>query len=344
MRRNLCLCALAMAAIAGAVSRRPALADDETRDVTTRITAPLEAADCAATPATITVLGLVIDVSAATIEAQSSAPPTPTPAPQPGDDGTHSHSGGGVTGGQPTGCYYYCTPSPTATPQSSASCGTLVLGQTVEVTLAGDAAPLAAIDVRQDGNQTEPELQAPVQAIDAGAITLLGLNVDVSGAGLDGSDDTGVSSQPIALTQLVTGQFVEVELGSASAPLKAAALEVKNFANQLQLDVRDANGNAIDDVDVNRDPVDDVQVDISDMVIVQSSTGVNTAPSRQLKRVRLHAVANGGLTLGGLPTGAATIIVRRLSNGVTSADRRGAMVTANGSRVIHLRLHPLRSR
>lgn len=344
MRRNLCLCALAIAAVAGAVTGRAALADDETRDVTIQIAAPLEAADCSASPATITVLGLVIDVSAASIETQNTVAPTPVPTPQPGDDGTHSHSGG-VTGGQPTGCYYYCPPSPTVTPQATVSCGSLVIGQTVEVKLTGDAAPLTAVEVRQDGSAVEPEIQAPVQAIAAQSIMLLGLSIDISGAGLDGADDSGESSQPIDPTQLVIGQFVEVKLASTSAPLEATALELKNFTNRLILDLSDADGNAINDVDANGNSLDDIQVDVSDMVIVETSAGINATapPSRQWKRVRLHVDTPGSLSIGGLPTGAATIIVRRLHDGVTSVGRRGAMVGANGSRLIHLQLHPVRS-
>src|SRR5205814_8556043 len=91
--------ALATFALVTAPARH-SVADDETGDTDIDIQAPLEAADCGASPPTITVLGLTIDVSAATFGHGDGAD-DPTPTPEAVDDGGVSHSGGS----RPPGCY-----------------------------------------------------------------------------------------------------------------------------------------------------------------------------------------------------------------------------------------------
>lgn len=109
------------------------LADDETQDTEITVRATLDATDCAATPATITVLGLTIDVSTATIDAQHG-----TADDGSADDSSTSHHGGGGRGGNdvaPGGCYYCATPPPTPTPTAApvaagtSGCAALVVGQ-----------------------------------------------------------------------------------------------------------------------------------------------------------------------------------------------------------------------
>lgn len=347
MKRNALISLVSISALViAAFSARPVAADDETHDVEIKIVAPLDAADCSASPPTISVLGLTIDVSAATIEAQSSATPVPTPTtpPTPGDDGTHHGSRPVPSPGQP-GCYYYCPPTPLAAQPNSAGCSALTVGQAVEVKLGSDALPLVATDVKQDtSSPSEDEVQAPLQGADATAqtITVLGLTIDVSGAGVDGSDDDGSSSTPIDLTQLTQGQFVDVKLASSTAPLTATQLEVKNFTNQIAVEMDDANGNALDDVDAAGNPVDDITADVSELVVVQNPPAANgTSTGRRLKRIRLHAGTNGTLALTGLPTGTAVIRVTRTSNGVTTIGRRGVIVRGNTTRSVRIRLRPL---
>ncbi|HEX7409457.1 MAG TPA: hypothetical protein VF515_17650 [Candidatus Binatia bacterium] len=128
-----------------------------------------------------------------------------------------------------------------------------------------------------NGSQ-EIKIQAPIQNIDATAqtITLLGLTVDVSGANLDGADDSGQNTQPIDFTQLIVAQFVAVQLASNTSPFVATGLELKNFSNQVQIEVEievdDSNGQQVDDVDSNGNPVNDVSVDVTDTVPVQNTT------------------------------------------------------------------------
>src|SRR5438105_727111 len=114
-------------------------ADDETSDVQVKIRAPLDAVDCAATPPTITVLGLTIDISAATIDAGGG---------DSGDNGGDDSAGGGGDsqsgddGEQGDG----------GTPGGS-TCADLAVGQAIEVQLATDSTPLAASHVSQGGDE-----------------------------------------------------------------------------------------------------------------------------------------------------------------------------------------------
>ena len=338
-------------------------ADDETHDTEIRITAPIDSTSCGTTPPTITVLGLSIDVSGAGFDAttSSSATPSPTPAATAGDDGTKTH-GGRVTGGAPTStCYYYCPPS---VPTPSAGCAALVAGQTVEVKVKTDGASLTATEVDQKAGAANVEVQAPIKSIDATVkqIAILGLSVDVSGAGLDGSDDKDETSQPIDLSELVSGQFVEVQLVSSVPPLVATALDVKNFTNQIEVSIEDSNGNPIEDVDGNGNVVDDVKVDVIETVSVLSTapTPVPTpltyygvpigpppavaTPARELKQLHLHTGSHGSLTVSGLPTGRATILVKRSHGRIVTVARRNVVVRGNSSRSVHLHLQRAFSR
>ena len=331
--------ALVAAVAATAISALPAqraAADNETDQVTIEIQAPLDSSACGATPPTITVLGLAIDVSTAAFDA--------------GD------------------------------------CTTLTAGQPIEVKLASDSTPLAATQVNQgggnggsdngngsnggndngnnssnsggsaadsgggDGSQ-EIKVQAPIQNTDATAqtITLLGLTVDVSGASLDGADDSGQNTQPIDFTQLIMGQFVAVQLASNTPPLVATGLELKNFTNQVQLEVDNSTGQQVDDVDSSGNPVNDVSVDVTETVPVQNTTpgagGAAAAGPRMIKKVlHFHAASNGSVTLSGLPTGLAKIVIHRTTALGTSVGRRITAVKGNTARSMRVRLWAVRSR
>src|SRR6266403_1851835 len=114
---------LALAFVMAPVSR--VAAHEEGNSVIT-LRAPLDAADCTATPPTITVLGLTIDVSTATFGAGHGD------SGNNQDDGENDDDQGG--GGTPP------------------SCADLVVGQPVVVTFASDAAPLVATSVTQSGD------------------------------------------------------------------------------------------------------------------------------------------------------------------------------------------------
>ncbi len=323
-----------------------AVADDETHDTEIKIQAVLDTVDCAAQ--TLSVLGLAIDISAATIDTQSGTTPTPSPSPspsptaddKPGSVGIDTGGGGGghVTSATPSnGCYYYCLPTPPS-PQNptpgTTGCAALVAGQPVEVKLTSDQTPLAATEVTQNGTSEEFTIQAPIQGVDANTqtITVLGLAIDVSGSGLDGADDSGDSSQPIDLGQLITGQFVEVRLASGTPPLTATETEVKNFANQADVQVEDADQSTIDDTDASGNRIDDVEVDATATVGLRNPAGLVH------KSLQFHTSSNGSFNLAGLPTGLVRIQVTRVHNDIRQVGRRTLRVKPNTSRHVRLRL------
>ncbi|MFI5396634.1 MAG: hypothetical protein ACHQ9S_13960 [Candidatus Binatia bacterium] len=333
--------ALVAAVAATAISALPAqraAADNETDQVTVEIQAPLDSSACGATPPTITVLGLAIDVSTAVFD--------------------------------------------------TGDCTTLTAGQPIEVKLASDSTPLAATQVNQGGGNggsdngngnngsndngndsnnsgggsaadsgggsnggQDIKVQAPIQSTDATAktVTLLGLTVDVSGASLDGADDSGQNTQPIDFTQLIVGQFVAVQLTSNTAPFVATGLELKNFTNQVQLEVANSAGQQVDDVDSSGNPVNDVSVDVTEVVPVQNTTtgagGAAAAGPRIIKKVlHFHAASNGSVTLTGLPTGLAKIVIHRTTASGNSVGRRITAVKGNTTRTMRVRLWTVRSR
>jgi len=184
-------------------------ANDETNQDEVNVQATLDEIDCGATPPTIKVLGLTIDISKASL-INSSA------------DGQGS---GNLT------------------------CGDLAVGQMAEVTLVSDTAPLSATEVDAGGGDCEDDvcgvkIAAPLQAIDLNvpSVTVLGLVVDISGASLEGDN-----SQPIMVGQLMVGQVVELTLASKQPPLVATTLQVRNSTNEVDVEVIDEKGNSVDD-------------------------------------------------------------------------------------------------
>ena len=323
-RTGFLMLSVAAVAVAAFLAQRAA-ADDETDELEIKIQAPLGAAACDAAPPTITVLGLTIGISAATFEGEDHG----SGASQGADDDPEDEDG-----------------------QGPAGCAALVPGQVVEVKLASDAVPLAATAVGQKGSDAgELEIKAPIQAVDATAktITVLGLKIDVSGARLDGADDKDddANNQPIDLSQLMAGQFVEVKLAPGRLPaLAATELEVKNFTNQVRVEVDDANGKEVEDEDDDGAEIDDVDVSVTEFVVVRNSaagTGGSaalTGPRRVRKVLQFHQATNGSFVLGGLPTGLAKIVVTRVVNGVATGARRGILVRGNVTRTFRVRLRP----
>src|SRR5204863_8538620 len=134
-------------------------------------------------------------------------------------------------------------------------------GTFVRVVLASDAPPFVATLVRQldgkdDGEDDGDdgalvEIKAPLQADDSGAqtVTLLGLIIDVSTAGLDGG------TPPVDFTKLVVGQIAEAHLDATKLPaLVATTLEVTDVGSDIDVEIDDPSGTEIDD------PTDDADV------------------------------------------------------------------------------------
>ena len=311
--------ALALALVALPAHR--ACADDESDDVEIKIQASLDAVDCAAVPPTITVLGLAIDVGTAQFDGEHDGDDDGEDHLAVSSDGEDDDDDDGEDGGGGSG--------------GAGSCEALVAGQSVAVKLASDASPLVATKVEQEGDDEETEIKAPLQTADATAmtITVLGLTIDVSSAEIEGADDDDSedSGQPVDLTQLVAGQFVEVELDAAQLPnLVATELEVKNFGNGVDVEVDDPSGEEIEDVD------DDLEVDVTSTVKVQSPTP--GARGKVKRTLRFHTNTNGSFHLSGLPTGAAKITVTRNTGGATLTRTRSVRIKGNTTRSLRLKL------
>jgi uncharacterized protein DUF5666 len=278
-----------------------AIADNEAENVKIQVEAPLDAFDCLGTPPTITVLGLTIDISRATIEGSE---------------------------------------------DSALTCADFVVGQVVEVTLASDIPNqttgfLTALKVDAEGEECDDddcvEIEAPIQAVDQNGqtITLLGLVIDISQAEIDGDDSEEDGNQAIDPSQLIVGQFVEVKLASNQAPLAATEIEIKNFGNEVEIELVDANGNEIEDDD------DDVAIDATVTALVgptAPSPGVKAAAKGGKKVLKFHARSNGSMILNGLPTGSAKIVVTRIHNGRKSTAKSSAKILGQSTTRLSVRL------
>ena len=297
-----------------------AMADDETEATKVEVQAPLDAVNCTATPPTINVLGLTIDISHAGINMNDDE-----------DDSSHQSD-------HPDG-----------------TCADLVPGQVVEVKFVSDTPDpitglLSAVEVDIGGGDCEDKVcdsvkvEAPLQAIDpsGNTVTVLGLVVDISQAQLQGDhdedDDNDGENPPVDISQLIPGQFVELTLASAQPPLVATKLEVKNFDNEIDVNVEDEHG----DVDDGDD--DDVEIDVTVTVLVKAKQGVGKAKAAKAvkKVVTLHTVSNGRATLKGLPTGKAKIVVTRIRDGRKSVGKATVKVESKGTKQVRVRLKPVR--
>lgn len=191
----------------GAFAVRLAVADENPENVKIQIKAPLEAVDCVSTPATITLLGLTIDISLATFDAD--------------EDGAILTCADLTVG--------------------------RVVEATLASDIGPLSALKIDAEGEECEAEDCVEIEAPIQAIDPtppATITVLGLVVDISQADLEADDEEGT---PIDLSQLIVGQFVEMKLASNQPPLVATELEVKNFNNAVDLELLDSKGIEVND-------------------------------------------------------------------------------------------------
>ncbi len=263
---------------------------DNGEGVQIEVKAPLDAVNCAGAPPTISVLGLTIDISQATIDAGDS------------EDETG--------------------------PGTPLACDSLVVGQVVEVELASDlpnttTGLLSALKVDVEGEGCEDddcvEIEAPIQAVDTvgQTITLLGLTIDISQAEIDGDDDEE-SSQGLDPAQLIVGQFVEAKLASNQPPLIATELEIKHFATGIEVEVVDQSGSEVDDDD------DDVQVQVT--LTPATPAGASKLSKGGKKTLTFVARSNGRTVLNGLPPGRAKLLITRIHGGHKSSGKSSTVV------------------
>lgn len=346
MNRKILTCLLSFLAAGLLVApAQRALADDDSDEMQIEIQAPLDAAACEAVPPTITVLGFTIDVTDARFEAgegdgsenEGESESSAFEASSADDEGEDQSDDGEGSGDD--------TP---------ATCADLLVGSPVEVKLASDAAPLAAVQVEQeDGDEDGLKIKAPIQAVDPalGTITLLGVPVDITTARVEGSDDEDddVNNQGIDPTTLMAGQFVEVTLDRNVLPdLVAVHLEVKNFTNSVEVEIEDSLGNEVDDVDDDGQPLSTVTVSVTQSVRLTSlqpaakgskgSKKKGQKLSKSKRTLQFQAQGNGRVVLHGLAAGKASVSVTRESDGSTAKGRGSVKIAPNSTTTTVIRL------
>ena len=304
VRASVIISALALAALGAPRAQ----ASDESSDTAIEVKAPIDATACTATPPTVTVLGLNMDVTSATFGG--------------GDDESGDDSVGKNDDNEDP-------------PATGGTCADLVAGSSAQVKLASDLLPLEASEVDQQGDDNDASVQAPVQAFDATAktVAVLGLTIDASQASFEGSDDgdDDGAGVPIDLSQLIVGQIVEVRLDSAALPaLVATSIDVKNFANQVEVEVDDDSGSEVDD-------------DVADIEIQVDSTVKAAGKAAQHRVIHLRKSSNGSFVLTGLPTGKTKIRAIRSVGGKTWAGKAKVKVQSNSSKHVTLTLKKSKS-
>lgn len=279
---------------------------DGSGDLEIEITAPLTAVDTTAN--TITVLGLVISVPASALNGNNGGN---NDGQNGNDDGQNGDAGDDNGGGS-------------GTPVTLAS---FAPGTLVTVKLSSDVAPFTATELRDEGAYSDHiKIKAPLQAVDAVAktVTMLGLIIDVSTANFEGSNDDDSQTVTTTVADLAVGQSAEVTLDAGKLPaLVATHIEVKNFTNQVDVELDDQNGNQVGD------DSQDTTVDVVQQVIV-----TNPLTGKKLKKtLHIHTMTRTGkISLAGLVPGRAKLSVKH--NG--KAYHKNITVVPNGTNTVKI--------
>ncbi len=335
--KRLLLAAAAAVLLSIDLSHVPQALADESGNVEIKLSAPIDATNCTATPPTITVLGLSIDVSNINSDGGGGNGGTPTPGEGGGSDGSGGQGGG---------------------------CTALTAGQSVELTLSSDMPDANGnLDATQadQGEDSEIKIEAPLQAVDTnndavdpnGNVKVLGLLVNISNANMDGLDDDGSPNPTPTATpgtsNLTVGQFVSMSITNNGGQLSATELEVKAFTTGVDVEVDDACSAATPGATPGSSCDDQLDVEVDDTVVVQGTPpptagagGGNAAPRslrpRKVKKVVTFHLQTGSrhISLAGLPSGRATIKVTRSLNG--AQGKRTVGLRKNAVRTVRVRL------
>jgi hypothetical protein len=267
--------------VVSALIAPPVMAHEDS-ELEFEIEAPLERIDCNAM--TVTVLGLTIDISRAQLESDED------------DDDSAKFSGD----------------------DAEIECTALSVGGQVEITLTNDQT-LVAIEVElEDGDESngdsdddsDVEITAPIQSIDliGHTITLFGLVIDISHAEIEADSDEHAKTSP-QLSQLMVGQFVEVELSSALPPFTATELEIQEFANQVAVQLVGPHGEPLTELGLSASEIASLRVDVVQKLLMPTARRSNGRTKLGRKTLRFHTTAEGDFTLVGLPAGLAKISV-----------------------------------
>lgn len=209
-----------------------AVADDETDGVEFKVEAPLEGSNCEGTPATITLLGLTIDVSNAAFQG-----------------GSKMDMGAGTCADLIVRQMVEVKLANDIPDATSGFFMALKVEAGSEMAEDEDMEELEADEVA--------EIDARIQEFDAVAntLTVLGLTFDISQAKIEGLKDQDdeaevdddVDDDVVDPSQLAVGQFVEVKLTSAISPISANEVDVKNFENKIEVKLLDEDGEEEED-------------------------------------------------------------------------------------------------
>jgi len=258
----------------------------------TKVVAPIDSTFSSSSCPTISVLGQAIDTSSAIFE---------------GNDG------------------------------NTLTCSDLQPGQLVKVTLQDQTGPpLLATEVELgkswwSEDESQVKVIAPLSSISISGlpytVTVLGsagvISVDISNAKLVNED-----LQPIALGQLIAGQFVEMKLSSnvpaATAPQFVATV-VKSLApgSVVEFNLFDMHGNGICD---GRNDVS------STVTFAYQGKGAT-------KTVTLHTTSSGKFSVANLPSGQANVSVTRVNSGQKSNASNTVKVARKTTQSFGISLH-----
>jgi hypothetical protein len=203
------------------------------------------------------------------------------------------------------------------------SCNDLAVGQTLRVKLAA-ATPdptsqlLMASSVREVWGCGFSNLPVKINA-PIQTVATDGSSVTVLGLPVNIANATIINDndQLLPASQLITGEFAQLLLASNQAPLSATLLEAETFTGQVSVQVVDQKGNAIND-----GTAQDMQAVVS----------IKT----KKKTVTFHTVSNGSFNLNGLPSGQAQIALTRVHNGHT--NKASGSLTVQPNTTQHVRI------
>ncbi len=256
-----------------------------------KIQAPIDVDGIDCTNGTVKLLGLTIDISTAKFE------------------GDREHEGKDL---DKVNC-------------EDLTCEDLKVGQVVKVELISDIPDpttgyFKATEIeREDCDDDEVKISAPLQSIDPNmfTVTVLGLTIDISGAILTDDND-----KPITAVDLIAGQYAEIDLDSTKLPLLSATrLEAQDPISQVQVKLLDKKGKPLT-------VVGNVKADVT-------IKGVK-------KTLGISATGNGTFQLASLPAGKAKIVVTHVLNGQTSKASASVKVKTRQTQHVNLRLKPVK--
>jgi len=264
------------------------------------IEAPLEAVNCLGVPPTVTVLGLVIDISQAK-----------------GEEDETLNCAALLVG--------ELIEVKLASDVPNSTTGLLTA---VKVETEGEEC---------DYDDECVEIEAPIQAVDTigNTITVLGLVIDISKAEIEGDEEGELEDHnegeddydhPHAPITLIAGQFVEVKLASNVPPLIATEVEVKHSGTGIEIEIVDQDGDEIEDED------DDIQV------VATVTPSLKSGVKGGKKTLTFRAHSNGRVRLSGLPAGKAKLAITRIHSSGKSTGKASALIQSQQTTRVVTRL------